>query len=182
MPLSSGPGVAGEERTRCRAPFGVWAFPPLFLATKSRRASPNQLRPLGRGSLESGAPALPRPPRPPPERKKREEQRGPERALSLGPARNRPWKRSSLSPDEPTWARVESCSPGNDWAPRAPDSGSPPPTGPALPPQQLSGPKDAAQGYGSGKSPGFQMCQGRLRRLTSPAGTPPPTPNFKLYL
>lgn len=60
-----------------RAHFGVWAFPPRSLATKSRRSPPNRLRPLERGGLKAGAPALPWHPRPLLDRKKREEQRGP---------------------------------------------------------------------------------------------------------
>lgn len=60
-----------------RAPFGAWAFSPRSLATKSRRAPPNRLRPLERGGIKAGAPALWWHPRPPLDRKKREEQRGP---------------------------------------------------------------------------------------------------------
>lgn len=124
--LSPGRGVAGEGRAPDGAPFGVWAFPPRSLATKPpssppRRAPPNRLRPPPRGGLRAGAPALPRPLRPPPDRKELKEQRGSprERAWSVGPARNRPWKRSNLSRAEATWVRVELHSPRNLWAPEA---------------------------------------------------------------
>lgn len=68
-----------------RAPFGVWTLPPRFLATKARRASPNQLPPLERQGLNVGAPVLPWLPGPPPDRKKREEQRGPRESLVSRP-------------------------------------------------------------------------------------------------
>lgn len=62
------------------------------------------------------------------------------------------------------------------------DSGSPPPTVQALPPQQLSGPEKGVQGRGSGKNHGFQACQGRLlRRASSGEALPCLSATFVIY-